>query len=84
MLYYPPPSRAPLFQFLANKVFLEAPTSSSHHNFILGHLLTPTQRSGGSKSAPLSAPFLGPAASVSSNQGFFRNPRPVALTETLF
>ena len=25
MLYYPPPSRGPLFQFLANKAFLEDP-----------------------------------------------------------
>ena len=24
MLYYPPPSRGPLFQFLANKAFLES------------------------------------------------------------
>ena len=25
VLYYPPPSRGPLFQFLANKAFLESP-----------------------------------------------------------
>ena len=42
MLYYPNPSKGPLFQFLTNKAFLESPTSSSHQNFILGHLLAPT------------------------------------------
>ena len=57
------------------------PTSSSHHNFILDHLLTPTQISGGSKCAQLSAPFQGPSASVSSKQGFFGKPQPLALTK---
>ena len=28
MLYYPPPFRGPLFQFLANKAFLESPDQS--------------------------------------------------------
>ena len=29
MLYYQPPSRGPLFQFLANKAFLESPDQSN-------------------------------------------------------
>ena len=84
MLYSLPPSKSVLFQFLANKAFWKAWTSSSHQNFILGHLLTPRQRSEGSKSALLSPHFQGPTVSASSKQGFFGKPRPVALTRTLF
>ena len=43
--------------FLQVRIFWQAPTSSSHQKFILGHLLSPTQTSRGSKSALLSAPF---------------------------
>ena len=84
MLYYPPPSRGPCFSFWQTRLFWKAPTSSSHQNYILGHLLTPTQRFGGLKSALLSAPFHGPTVSVSSKQGFFGKPRLLALTRTLF
>ena len=42
------------------RFFWKAPTSGSHHNFILCQLLTPSLRFGGSKCARLSAPFQGP------------------------
>ena len=56
MLNYPSPSRGPLFQCLASKAFWKAPTTRSPRRFILGQLLTPTQRSRGSKCAPIYAP----------------------------
>ena len=37
------------FSILQVRLFWKAPTKSSHQNFILGHLLTPRLRSGGSK-----------------------------------
>ena len=37
-----PLPRAHCFSFWQKGLFLKAPTSSSHHNFILGHLLTAT------------------------------------------
>ena len=36
------------FSFLQVRLFWKALTSSSHQNFILGHLLTSSLRSGGS------------------------------------
>ena len=39
--------RAHCFSFWQTRLFWKAPTSSSHQNFILGHLLTPTQTSQG-------------------------------------
>ena len=65
MLDDPPPSRGPLFEFPEVRHFCKALTNGSHKSCILGHLLTPTQRSGGSKCAGLSAPLQGPTASVS-------------------
>ena len=38
------------FSFHEIRLFWKAPTSSSHPNFIIGHLLTPGLRSGGFKS----------------------------------
>ena len=52
------------FSFLQINPFWEAPTSSSHRNFILGHLLTPSLTCGSSKCARLSAPFQGPTILV--------------------
>ena len=43
------------FSFLQLWHFWKAPLASSHRNFILGYLLTPALRFGGSKCAPLSA-----------------------------
>ena len=60
-----PLPRAHLFTLLQVRLFWKAPTSLSHHNFIFGHLLTARLGSGGSKFAPLSAPFQGPTVSVS-------------------
>ena len=79
-----PPSGAHGFIILEVWLFWKAKTSSSHHNFIFGHLLTPGLRSGGSKEALLSAPFQGPMVSISYKQGFFGKPRPIALTKTVF
>ena len=57
MLYYPPPlPRAHCFSFYQTRHFWKAPINSSHQNFMVGFLLTPTQRSRGSKSALLSPP----------------------------
>ena len=44
MLNYPPASKDPLSQWPANKAFLEKPTSSTHQKFILGYLITQTER----------------------------------------
>ena len=75
MLYYPPPSRGPPFQLLANKAFVESPDQLlSPKIYFRSFAHTRTQRSGGSKSALLSAPFQGPTVSVSSKQGFFGKP----------
>ena len=71
------------FNFLRKRHFWKARTSGSHQNFILGHLVTPTQRSKGSKCARLSAPFQGPTVSVSYKKGIFGKPRPMALTRPL-
>ena len=57
MLYYPPLLGAHCFNLLQVRLFWKAPNSSSHHNFILGHLLTSRRICGGLKSALLSAPF---------------------------
>ena len=84
MLYYLPLLGAHCSSFQQTRLFCKAPTGSSHQNLFLGHLLTPTQRSGGSKSALLSTPFYGPTISVCSKQGFFGEPRTVGLTRTLF
>ena len=46
MLYYPPPSRGPLFQFLGNKGFLESPDQQLSLELYLGsfpHTHTNTQ-----------------------------------------
>ena len=58
MLDYPPRATGPLFQLPAKKKFWKAPTDGSHRTCILDHLVTPTQRSVGSKCAH--APFQGP------------------------
>ena len=57
-LDYRPPSRGPLFQFPAKKAFLETPNLVGlTKTFIVGHLVTPTHKSGGWRCAGLSAPF---------------------------
>ena len=56
---------AHFFTLLQVRIFWKAATSSCKQTFILGHLLTPTQRSGGSKCGRLSAPFHGPTVLVS-------------------
>ena len=84
VLYYLPPSRGPLFQFLANKAFLESPNKQLSPKLYFRSFARTQQRSGGSKSALLSAPYQGPTASASSKQGFFGKPRLVALIKTLF
>ena len=53
------------FSLLQPRHFWKARTSGSHQNFIVGHLLAPTRRSGGSKCARLSTPFRGPTISAS-------------------
>ena len=70
--------------FLQVGHFCKAPNSGSHQNFILGHLLTPKERSRGSKCARLYAPFQGHSVSVSCKEGIFAKAQPTALTITLF
>ena len=72
------------FSLLQVRHFWKAPTNGSHHNCISRHLVTPKQRSGGSKCARLSAPFQGPTVSVSFKKDILGKPRPVALTTTVF
>ena len=44
MLYYPPPSRGPLFQFLGTKVFLESPDQQlSQELYFWSFAHTPTE-----------------------------------------
>ena len=61
----------PCFSFRQDRPFWEDLTSSSHSNRIFCHLLTPTKRSGGSKSSLLSLLFQRHTVSLSSKQGFF-------------
>ena len=70
-----PLPRAHCFSFLQVRLFWKAPTSGSHHTFILGHGLTPSLRSGGSKCARLSAPpSRGPLFYSPASEAFLESP----------
>ena len=63
-------------------LFWKAPTSSSQKYILIGQLIAPTQIFGCSRNVLLSAPSQ--TVPVSSNQGFFSKPPPIALTRTTF
>ena len=79
-----PLPRATFFGFWHTRLFWRALTSSSHQNLILGHLLTPTERSRDFKSAQPSVPSQEPTVADPSTQAFFERPRPVARIRTFF
>ena len=63
------------FSVLQTRLVWKAPTSSSHQTFILGHLLTPGLRCGGSECARLSAPpFRGPLFQFAASKAFLQSP----------
>ena len=62
------------FSFQQVRHVWKDPASGSHLNFIFGYLPTPKHRFGGSKSAPLRAPFQGPMFQVSARKSFLESP----------
>ena len=62
------------FSFLQIGHFWEAPNSTPHHDFVLGYLLIPTLRSGGSKCAALFAASGGALFQFLASKAFLERP----------
>ena len=63
------------FGFLQKRQFWKAPTSGFHHNFILGHLVTPTQDLEAPNVLDYLPPSRGPPFVLAScKKGIFRKP----------
>ena len=62
------------FGFLQTRHFWKARTNGSYQNLGLGHLVTPTQRSEGSKCAALSDPSRGPLFQFPASKAFLESP----------
>ena len=73
MLNYPPLSRGPLVQLPAARNFCKARLSGCDKNFVFGHLLRSTERSGSSNGSRHSDPFEIPLFQFPTSKAFLQS-----------